>query len=63
MLQESKTISTICGERTCELREGVAGNGNTVYIVASYLATGYNRSYHEERFDNYAEAYCWFNNM
>lgn len=63
MLQESKTITTICGERTCELREGITSKGNPCYIVVSYLGFGYNRSYHEERFNDFREALWWFDNM
>ena len=60
MLYDTKTIDTIGGPRSYEFREGTGGRGQPVYIIASFMGDGYNRSYHEERFENLAEAQAWF---
>jgi hypothetical protein len=60
MLQESKTIDTLSGLRTVELREGISSRGEPVHIVASYIGTGHYKMYHEERFTDMREAINWF---
>ena len=59
----TKSVSRENGIMHVEYRHGVAGNGNTRHIIISYYGNGYNRTYHEESFNNGNEALNWYNNI
>lgn len=62
MLQDTKTVAHINGDKVVELREGCGGRGQPIFIVVTYIIN-MPRTYYEERFGDINEALTWYDNI